>query len=176
MSARSVFRKMAGKPPETFDEVNYMTTRALPLPDKGNMYPYLRFTAEKDKHGRWTIYTDSNDIWSAKYYQGYKLSNAAVRAAIAKHSTSTANGDNKLNFDSAFMILRELEEAHLKYSNKQPTEKESSTHYMVAFRLLPPQFQEVLEDLYKSRLEKSDILPPKAAPALKPQPGGPKPG
>ncbi len=175
MSVKSVFRKMAGKPAASFDEANRMTTRVLPIPGRDNMGVYLRFTAQKSGNDRWTIYIDSNDIWYAKYYPGYKLSEAAVNAAIAKHADSATAKDNKVSFDAAFMILREVEEAHLKYSNKLPSPGEPSDHYMVAYRLLPQQFQEGLEDIYKSRLEKSNIMPPRPPQPAPKQPGKPKP-
>ena len=76
-----------------------------------------------------------------------------------------------MNFDAAFLILRDMEESLLKYRNT-PAGPEPAHHFMAAYRLLPAGFKEQMDDLFFSHAdEKGEILAPKkptATPAAKP--------
>jgi hypothetical protein len=158
MGLKRAFRKIAGMPDKSFDEVDRMTTRELSIPDSRDRSLYIQFVAEQDSKGKWDIYLSGNDLWFAKWQPGFKLSAEALQTAREKHGAS--NG--KTSFETAFIILRELEEAHLKYSNMKPYPEEPSYHYMRACRLLPRAFQEGLEDLYKAAAAKGkNLLPSK---------------
>jgi len=173
MGFKSVFRKVAGLPAQSFNDMDRMETRPLPIPgrrpDEGI---YLQFSAKRDNHGRWAIEIHSNDLWFVKLMPGYDLSMAAVKAALEKHGAGETVKDKKVSFDTAYLVLRELEEAHLKYSNVRPSLAEPSSHYTRAHSLLPQLFREGLDDLYQARLPKGDIMP---KPAPRP-PRGPQPG
>jgi len=92
-----------------------------------------------------------------------KLSTSAIQSAFIKHLGKNLAMNMKVNLDEAFLILRELEEAYLKYDSTAPG-KEPFDHYMAAYRLMPQQFREGLDDIYLDRQGKKEILPPKKPP------------
>ncbi|MBI3441121.1 MAG: hypothetical protein HY052_04860 [Proteobacteria bacterium] len=140
-----------------------MLTRKMALPDKGGHILQIQFLAKRDSEGFWEVFdiTRSSD-------RGQSVDMAMMRAdatqkALMKHLGKDSQGD-KMNFDEAFLVLRELEEGYLKYSGAVP-DKEPFDHYMAAYRLLPQQFREGLDDVYQMRRDKSDILPRRDPPA-----------
>ncbi len=87
----------------------------------------------------------------------------------------------EMNFDTAYLILKDMEDSLLKYRATPPGE-EPKHHFMAAYRLLPEKFREGLDDLYFSRTEKkgqiltSKSVAPVAQPAAKPKTGPQNPG
>jgi hypothetical protein len=154
---RSIFKRVA----DSFDQVRLMVTRKLPIPDMEGTGKYVEFQAKRDKQGFWSI-TSKHNVTSVTY--GFQNVSRAYQAAVLKHTgKSVDKGESFLmNFDTAFLILKDMEESLLKYNN-QPAGAEPANHFMAAYRLLPQQFREGLDDLFFSRTEKKgEILAPKA--------------
>lgn len=157
---KEIFRKITGKPADSFDRVNYMTTRKLPIPDLDGTDKFVQFIAKRTKQGYWEI-TSKNNVKIVT--DGFQKVQRAFPTAVNKHlgAGPTKSTEQTYNFDTAFLILKEMEEALLKYDGA-PLLDEPNSHYMAAYRLLPRQFQEGLDDLFISRTEKSgEVLPPK---------------
>lgn len=175
---RKLFRRMTGRPADSFDQVEYMQTRKLPIPDLDGTDKFVQFMAKRTKEGYWDISSKNN---MKNVTTGFQLVQEAFGAAMKKHAGAPfVKGQGLLfNFDTTFLVLRDMEEALLKY-NGTVAKDEPEYHYMAAYRVLPRQFQEGLDDLLLSRTDKSgEILtkkPPeqKALPAHK-TPGMPKP-
>lgn len=171
MGIDSFFRRISRKAAKSIDEVDRMYTRRLPIPGLANSKRFIIFFAERNNAGQWKVFSQDNYVVDAgKITTEMKLSSAAIQKAFTKHISRGVTKDLKMNFDQAFLVLRELEEAYLQHANKTP-DKEPFDHYMAAYRLLPRQFQESLDEIYKSRLAEGGILP--AKPTAPPQ-GGPK--
>lgn len=169
---RNIFKRVA----DSFDQVKLMVTRKLPIPDMEGTGKYVEFQAKRDKQGFWTI-TSKHNVTSVTY--GFQTVSRAFQAAVTKHTGRVSGDADLMNFDTAFLILKDMEESLLKYKNT-PAGNEPPDHFMAAYRLLPQQFREGLDDLFFNRTEKKgEILPrPKkdetAQPASK-QPDKPKP-
>lgn len=165
---KKTFQRFSKRQPDSFDQVREMTTRKLPVPDLDGTSIYVQFTAEKSKEGYWTISSKTN---LKSVTAGLQSVGRAYQDAVTKHFGKRVEQYKglTLNFDTAFLILRDMEESLLKYNNT-PAGEEPPRHYMGAYRLLPLQFREGLDDLGHNRTEKSGpILPPKpgAAPAAR---------
>ena len=159
-----MFRKMTGKPFKSFDETDQMVTRSLPIPtNTANGGGYIQFIATRNKHGLWEINARHT---LEKSTSGFKLLMQALHSCLTKHygRVPGKNEELKMNFDTAFYLLREMEEAVFKYHNL-PAGEEPDRHFMQAWRLAPKEFRDGIEDIYQARLRKSDILPRKIQPA-----------
>jgi hypothetical protein len=155
---KNIFKRVA----DSFDQVRLMVTRKLPIPDMEGTGKYVEFQAKRDKQGFWSI-TSKHNVTSVTY--GFQTVSRAYQAAVLKHTgKSVDKGDEFLmNFDTAFLILKDMEESLLKY-NGTAAGAEPANHFMAAYRLLPQQFREGLDDLFFSRTEKKgEILAPKTA-------------
>ena len=160
-----MFRKITGKPANSFDQVEEMTTRKLPIPDLGDPNKFVQFIAKRTKEGYWTI-NYKNNVKSIT--AGFQTIKDAYPVAVKKHSGAAPSSTltQTYNFDTAFLILRDMEETLLKHSGAV-LDTEPDRHYMAAYRLLPRQFQESLDDLFLTRTEsKGAIIPPKDAPKV----------
>lgn len=167
---RNIFKRVA----DSFDQVKLMVTRKLPIPDMEGTGKYVEFQAKRDKQGFWSI-TSKHNVTSVTY--GFQTVSRAYQAAVLKHTgRNVEKGDSPLmNFDTAFLILRDMEEALLKFNNT-PAGNEPANHYMAAYRLLPQQFREGLDDLFFSRTEKKgEVLAPKIKKDPAPQPASKQP-
>ncbi|HYD18270.1 MAG TPA: hypothetical protein VEF76_07315 [Patescibacteria group bacterium] len=154
-----MFRKMFNRAADSFDQVDQMVTRKLPIPDLENTDKNIQFTATRDKLGHWTI-TSKHNLRNVTY--GLQQVSHAFTAAVEKHTGRKPGDDLEMNFDSAFLILKDMEESLLKYRATAAGE-EPKHHYMAAYRLLPEKFREGLDDLFFNRTEKKgQILPSKA--------------
>ena len=181
MGIFNIFNKTA----DSFDRVRHMVTRRLPIPDLEGTGKYVEFHAKRDKQGFWTI-SSKHNVTSVTH--GFQTVSRAFQAACLKHTGRVPDKSENflMNFDTAFLVMKEMEEALLKY-NSTPAGNEPPNHFMAAYRLLPQQFREGLDDLYFNRTEKKgEILAPKvkkdpkdaiAQPAVKdpPAPKPPKP-
>lgn len=176
-----MLRKIFGKAADSFDQVDQMVTRKLPIPDLEGTDKFIQFTAQRGKMGHWTI-TSKHNMKSVT--GGLQKVSQAYQQACEKHAGRKPTGEAfEMNFDTAFLILKDVEEALLKYRSTAPGE-EPKHHFMAAYRLLPEKFREGLDDLYFARHEKkgSILAPktpeaPKAQPAVKPnqpKPPGPR--
>lgn len=155
-----MLRKLFNKAADSFDQVQTMVTRQLPIPQLEGTDKHVQFTATRGKDGYWTITSKHN---LRQMTGGLQTVSRAYQAAATKHTGQTPEkgGDFKLNFDNAFLILRDMEESLLKYDGTTAKE-EPKHHYMAAYRLLPVQFREGLDDLFFSRTEKKgEIMEPK---------------
>lgn len=178
---KNIFRRFSRKSADSFDQVDKMVTRELPIPDLEGSNIYIQFKAEREKDGLWKIrsFTNLKNVTS-----GLQAVGQAYQKAVAKHFGKHVEKykDLCLNFDTALLILRDMEESLLRHSGAHAGD-EPARHYMAAYRLLPQSFREGLDELAQSRAEKhGEILPSKAkapAPAEKApsqaRPGGPAP-
>ena len=135
-----------------------MVTRKLPIPGfDETSNKFIQFTARRTKEGYWTIGTKYN---LKTMTAGLVTVTEAFASAATKHTGKPLDAakETPLNFDTAFLILRDLEESLLKFT-KTMTGNEPSYHYMEAYRLLPKQFQEGLDEIYFERNDKRAILP-----------------
>lgn len=171
-----MFKGWFNKAANSFDEVKQMTTRKLPVPDLEGTDKYVQLTAKRTKDGYWTINIDNN---IKTVTAGVQEVSRAYRSALTKHTGRyVQQGDEefRMNFDAAFLILRDMEESLLKYRDTPPG-AEPAHHFMAAYRLLPNAFREQMDDIYFERNEeKGEILAakkPQATPAAKPN--APKP-
>lgn len=163
-----------GKSSDSFDRTREMKTRELPIPDLEGTNKYIQFIAKKGKDGLWTI-SSQNNIKSVT--GGILQVSDAWRAVQNKYLGRTGDTDFKMTFDNAFLILRDLEEALLKYRNTEPKE-EPKGHYMHVYRLLPQGLKTKLDDTYfLHQRTKGSILPPapKGQQGGKPATGGIRP-
>lgn len=176
MGIKSVFRRLSGKPPASFDEVTVMDTFPLPLPGSGETGPYVSFGAQKDSAGQWAF---SGGVHGYSARPGKEATDefiGSIKAALRKHTGNAAlNKGRKVDFGTAFMVLREIEEAYFQRANAVPDDsKKPVNHYTVAYRLLPSKYAEGIDELYKERLEKDptvlSLLAPAPAPAAQKPP------
>lgn len=156
-------RKAADK----FDQVDQMVTRKLPIPDLDGTDKYVQLTAKRDRHGLWTI-TGKNNM--KMITSGMRAIDRAYNAALAKHAADAPKPEKdsplRMDFDQAYLMLRDMEESLLKY-NATPPAEEPPRHYMAAYRLLPQGFREKMDELLRLRTEEAgEILPPRMPKAL----------
>lgn len=154
MGLRDLFRRKS-LPARSFDEVRVMVTRELPLPGLDESKFYMRLRAVRNSNNTWSIYRNTKEPqnFSEISTEGkIKMPFKAVVRAIARHASKDHPGQLSVSFDVAFLILKEVEESHLKYIRALPGE-EPPFHYMAAFRLLPQPFREGLNDLYQARMK-----------------------
>ena len=170
-----MFKGWFNKAANSFDDVKQMTTRKLPVPDLEGTDKFVQLTAKRTKEGYWTI-SIQNNIKTVT--AGVQEVSRAYREAITKY-TGRRIGSNtdefRMNFDAAFLILRDMEESLMKYKETAPS-PEPDFHYMAAYRLLPQTFREQMDELFfEKHVERGGILPPKpkAAPAAA-KPDAPK--
>lgn len=150
------FRKISGKPADSFEQVQQMVTRPLPIPGLEGPGKPIVFVAKRTKEGLWQI--------GAKY-DLRKTTGSLDRMdeifvkAMEKHAGKKFKSASELllNFDNAFLMLRDLEESLLAAAGRSPS-SEPSDHFMEAYRLLPRQFRESLDDIHFARMEKTSIL------------------
>lgn len=164
-----MFKGWFNKAASSFDDVKQMTTRKLPVPGLEGTDKFVQLSAKRTKEGYWTI-SIQNNIKTVT--GGVQEVSRAYREAITKY-TGRRIGSNaeefRMNFDAAFLILRDMEESLMKYKDSAPS-AEPDFHYMAAYRLLPPSFREEMDDLFfQKHAEKGGILPPKpkAVPAAR---------
>lgn len=173
-----MFRKLFNRAASTFDQVDYMVTRKLPIPDLEGTDKHVQFIAKRTKTGQWTISSKHN---LRTVTAGLQKVSHTYQAACEKHAGRKSYGEVlEMNFDTAFLILKDMEESLLHY-RASPLTEEPKHHYMSAYRLLPEKMREGLDDLFSSRTEKKGlILPPKtlSEPVAQPgvKPGSSKPG
>lgn len=178
---RQFFRKAVGKPANTFDEVDLMQTRKLLPPD---MTPtgtkedktYIRFSAKRTAEGLWLLNFRYNFKQSS---DTFTLASELFGAAIEKHSDQKLRMNTAIlvHFDAALLIMKDMEESILKKTGQLPGD-EPDHHFMAAYRLMPKQFQEGIDDLYYSRNLKKPLMEypaTLAAVAEKPEPTEKKP-
>ncbi len=165
-----MLNKIFNKAADTFDRIEQMVTRKLPVPDLEGTDKFVQFTAKRGKHGHWTVSSKHN---LKQVTTGLEDVSRAYQAAVEKHAGRKpySGEDMAMNFDTCILVLKDMEESLLKYK-ATPGGEEPKHHYMAAYRLLPKQFREGLDDLYFDRTEKKgQILPPKAVLTPKPVPG-----
>lgn len=172
MGIKSVFRRLSGKPPASFDEVTVMDTHPLPLPGSGGNGAYVSFGAQRDSAGQWAF---SGGVHGYSTRPGKEATDefiGSVKAALRKHTDNAAlNKGRKVDFGTAFMILREMEEAYFQRANAVPDDsKKPVNHYTVAYGLLPSEYAEVIDELYKRKLEKGPAVLSLLAPAAQKTP------
>jgi hypothetical protein len=172
-----MFKGWFNKAANSFDDVKQMTTRKLPVPDLDGTDKFVQLTAKRTKEGYWTI-SIQNNIKTVT--NGVQEVSRAYREAITKYTgrrISSNTDEFRMNFDAAFLILRDMEESLMKYKETAPS-PEPDFHYMAAYRLLPQAFREQMDELFfEKHAERGGILPPKpkAAPAAA-KPNTPKSG
>ncbi|MDP2206233.1 MAG: hypothetical protein Q8K65_08000 [Alphaproteobacteria bacterium] len=172
-----MFKGWFNKAANSFDDVKQMTTRKLPVPDLDGTDKFVQLTAKRTKEGYWTI-SIQNNIKTVT--NGVQEVSRAYRDAITKYTgrrISSNTDEFRMNFDAAFLILRDMEESLMKYKETAPS-PEPDFHYMAAYRLLPQAFREQMDELFfEKHAERGGILPPKpkAAPAAA-KPNTPKNG
>ena len=175
-----MLRKLFNKAADSFDQVDWMVTRQLPVPDLEGTGKTIQFTAKRGKFGHWTI-SSKHNLRNVTY--GLQKVSLAYQAACEKHAGRKPTGDAmEMNFDTAFLILKDMEESLLKYRATPPGE-EPKHHFMSAYRLLPEKFREGLDDIYFARAEKKGAIlvakakeEPKPQAAAKPKTGPAAPG
>jgi hypothetical protein len=159
---------------KSFDDVKEMVTRKLPVPDMGGDDKFVQFTARRDSEGYWTL-SSKNNLKTVT--QGVETLSQAFQKAIDKHLScaraQTPNLRQKqslMTFDSAFLILRDMEQSLLAFTGEAAKE-EPANHYMAAWRLMPQRLQESLNAEAERRDAGADsALFPKNNPAIKPPP------
>ena len=156
MSIIPRFKKAA----DSFNNVDRMVTRKIPVP--GLEYPkcFLQMEARRDRNGFWSLAAKEYMPEDALYKTEALL--AVIRTIIKKHANDPSSGRDSVNFDAAFFILRETEETLLK-DGSTPSGAEPDHHYMQAFRLLARPMQDGLNDIYQARLGKTPPVEPPAA-------------
>ena len=148
---------MSRQQAKTCGEVDRMCTRKLPIKNAGKVDSSIYFLGKKNKTGHWGLFSINKGPIPPKELT---LLENTLRAIYKKHLGQSSTEDS-MNFDEAFLILRELEETYLKHGAAAP-DTEPFDHYMAASRLLPKQFREGLDDLYRTRQPEKEILPSKA--------------
>lgn len=160
-----MFKGWFNKAANSFDEVKQMTTRQLPVPGLEGTDKFVQLTAKRTKEGYWTI-SIQNNIKTVT--AGVQDVSRAYREAISKYTGRRIGSDSdefRMNFDAAFLILRDMEESLMKYKDTAPS-AEPDFHYMAAYRLLPQAFREQMDGLFfEKHSQNGGILPPKAKPA-----------
>lgn len=155
--AGSIFRRISGKPVDSFDRVTDMVTRKLPVPGFGENEKYIQLRAGRTKEGLWEITVKHN---MKMVTAGLQAASDAFQAACVKHAGTTIvkNQRQNLNFDTAFLILRDMEEALLKHAGTSGG-NEPDFHYMAAYRLMPREFQSGIDEVAHARTAaKGEIL------------------
>lgn len=159
MSIKSFFRKMTGRPARSLEAVDEMYTRRINISEDKKRPLFVQFVAERKADGYWKIFDISDNEWQYLPLIHSRQHIKAVQKVFSKHLGRNSKEDS-MNFDEAFLILRELEESYLKYTGKQAG-PEPFDHYTAAFRLVPTQFHESMEEIYQKRRGEGDILPPR---------------
>lgn len=148
---------------KSLNDLGKMTTHKLPIPDIGGNEFYIQLTATCDLDGFWTI----------GYKTNCKVNTNGMRKSIeAFHNAQDKtmghfgeNGKQYFDFDSAYIILREIEEAHMAYhpSRKRVKHGDNPTHFSHAEKLIPTEMRDALEKQYQKTRNESDILPKQPA-------------
>jgi hypothetical protein len=168
-----MLRRIFNRAADSFDQVAWMVTRKLPVPDLEGTKKYVQFTAQRGKDGYWTISSKHN---MTNITAGFQAVSRAYQKATEKHADrKAATGETlSMNFDTTFLVLKDMEESLLGHTGTAP-DSEPKHHFMHAYRLLPKQFREGLDDLLFKRTEqKGRLMEPKTRPQSaqqKPQPG-----
>lgn len=159
-----MFKGWFNKAVNSFDDVKQMTTRQLPLPGLEGTDKFVQLTAKRTAEGYWTISMQNN---VKTITAGVEDVARAYRAAITKYTHRKAvSADEvfRMNFDAAFLILRDMEESLMQHAGSTP-QAEPEGHYMAAYRLLPQAFRTQIDELYHEKQgENGGILPPRARP------------
>jgi hypothetical protein len=160
-----MFKGWFNKAANSFDDVKQMTTRQLPVPGLEGSDKFVQLTAKRTKEGYWTISIQNN---LKTVTAGVQETSRAYREAITKYTGRriTNNTDEfRMNFDAAFLILRDMEESLMKFKDTAP-QAEPDFHYMAAYRLLPRAFREQMDEIFFDKHgENGGILPQKPKPA-----------
>ena len=169
---RKAFRKIIGKPFESLEDMDKMVTRDLPIPDHGEPGHYIRFMAKRKSDGHWKILSQNN---LEVIPEGFGKIVDAYQRVEQRHCMEITGKKKPINFDTAFLILREIEETLLKYeSRKSVLTKEPAHHFMQAWRLAPKPLQDGLDELYAIRTAPGPVLEPKTRTAFAEKPPGRK--
>jgi hypothetical protein len=161
MEIKATFRKIIGKPPKTFKEVNQMTTRAFSVPSLKDPFVRLWFTANLGKDGLWRISVSSNDMLYAGRSEAVRQCRIAASNALAHYRSPGELPGKGVSFDTVYFTMRELEETYV----GSRTSGSAYDHYSRAYSLLPKALQESLTEIYQQRRAgKPSIIPPKKTP------------
>ncbi|MDY0008295.1 MAG: hypothetical protein RBS08_01190 [Bdellovibrionales bacterium] len=159
-----MFKGWFNKAADSFDDVKQMTTRKLPFPGLEGSDKFIQLTAKRTREGYWTISSQTN---IKTVTGGVQDVSRAYRQAVSKYtgrSASSSGEEFRMNFDAAFLILRDMEESLIRYKDSAPT-PEPDFHYMAAYRLLPQAFREQMDDIFHEKHgENGGILPAKPKP------------
>lgn len=156
-----MIKKFFNRVADSFDKLTTMVTRKLPVPDMEGAGKFVQFTATRGKDGYWTISSKHN---MTSITAGFQTVSRAYHQAVEKHANRTSvPGDTvSMNFDTAFLVLKDMEESLIAHTGTVP-DSEPKHHFMHAYRLLPEQFRAGLDDLLFKRTEqKGQLLPPKS--------------
>jgi hypothetical protein len=168
-----IFKKAFGrKAARSFDDVRYMRTRRLPVPGLNDPDKYFIFEAKRGDDGYWKVEGKHN---LRNVTSGVEDVSKAFADVFRKHAgqRSALLASYIFNFDAAFMILREMEEAVLAHNGDAAPTPEPDHHFMAAYRLLPQAFRTTLDETYFRGLrEKGPVLAPKK-PAAENKPASP---
>jgi hypothetical protein len=159
-----MLKKLFGKSVRTFDKTKKMVTRNLPIPNLEDTGSFIRFTAKKNEEGYWMI---AGEQKLSTVTTGLQMATEAYRKAICKHTSAAKEdlaGDMAFTFDSAFLILRDMEESLLNYAATEAG-PEPDHHFMAAYRLANANMKTALDErFYRTQTEKGLILKPKSLP------------
>lgn len=153
-----MFKRIFNKTASSFDEVKAMLTRKLPLPGLGDGDKFIQIRAERRKSGYWALTFKHNlRTVTAHSEETMRCFQRALKKHTGKHHDIFDRfGDPAecvVNFDSAFLVLREMEETMQKLSPTLPPAEEPAHHYMTAYRLMPQTFRENIDYLYFARMQ-----------------------
>ena len=144
---------------KSLNDLGKMTTHKLPIPDIGGNEFYMQITAICDADG----------FWSMDYKTNCNINTNGLRKSIdAFHNAQDKtmghfglNGKQYFDFDATYIILREMEEAHMAYhpSRQKLKHEKNPTHFSQAEKLVPTEMMQTLEKNYQETRNASDILP-----------------
>ena len=159
---RDIFHRLVDYKPKDLNDIHTITTRRLPVPGLESTDRFIQFTAKRNKEGYWKIQGLHN---VKNVTAGLETANAAYRAAVKKHDLQPLkrNDDDRLfNFDTAFLILKDLEQSFIGHLGQKPEKTMPQHHFSVAEALLPEPFAESLRELLATRTQKYGfLLPPR---------------
>ena len=97
---KNMFRRITGRPADSFDQVEEMNTRKLPIPDLEATDKFVQFTAKRTKEGYWTI-SYKNNVKSSFLFNR-SSGGSATSGAFPEELSAAKNDESRNSLPSSF--------------------------------------------------------------------------
>ncbi|MDD9899861.1 MAG: hypothetical protein OXT65_02660 [Alphaproteobacteria bacterium] len=142
---------------KAFNDVKKMVTRDLPVPGMADVKDrWMRIEAKRASGGHWRLRMCHN---VSTVTEGLQDAEQAWKKAFFKHAGERVDNDSKqgwtqfVNFDTAFMVLRDMEEALHARSDVTPMPETlpKKDHFSVVYDMMPAAIRNGIDSLFEHR-------------------------